>query len=51
MKTIAVIDDDTHIGDMVEELLTKEGYRVLRAYFRNRGPVPSLKCPSRPDTS
>lgn len=32
MKTIAVIDDDTHIGDMVEELLTKEGYRVLRAY-------------------
>ncbi len=32
MKTIAVIDDDIHIGNMVEELLQKEGYRVLRAY-------------------
>ena len=32
MKTIAVIDDDVYIGNMLEELLTKEGYRVLRAY-------------------
>lgn len=32
MKTIAIIDDDTHIGDMLEEVLTKEGYGVLRAY-------------------
>ena len=31
MKTIAVIDDDAHIGDMLEEILTGEGYRVLRA--------------------
>ncbi|MCI8375680.1 MAG: response regulator transcription factor [Lachnospiraceae bacterium] len=32
MKTVAVIDDDIYIGDMVEELLKKEGYGVLRAY-------------------
>lgn len=32
MKTIAVIEDDIPVGDMLEELLTKEGYAVLRAY-------------------
>ena len=32
MKTILVVDDDLHIGTMVEEVLTKEGYGVLRAY-------------------
>ncbi len=32
MKTIAVIDDDVYIGDMLSEVLTKEGYGVLRAY-------------------
>ena len=32
MKTIAIIDDDIHIGDMLQELLQREGYRVLRAY-------------------
>lgn len=32
MKTIAIIDDDAHIGDMLEEVLTKEKYEVLRAY-------------------
>ena len=32
MKTIAIMDDDIHIGDMLEEVLTKEGYGVLRAY-------------------
>ncbi len=32
IKTIAVIDDDVYIGDMLEELLKKEGYGVLRAY-------------------
>lgn len=32
MKKIAVIDDDMYIGDMVEEILKKEGYGVLRAY-------------------
>lgn len=32
MKTIAIIDDDIHIGDMLEEILRREGYLVLRAY-------------------
>lgn len=32
MKRIAIIDDDIHIGDMLTEVLTKEGYEVLRAY-------------------
>lgn len=32
MQTIAVIDDDVYIGDVLEELLTGQGYRVLRAY-------------------
>ncbi|MBR6745304.1 MAG: response regulator transcription factor [Clostridia bacterium] len=32
MRTIAIIDDDIHIGNMLEEVLTKEGYGVLRAY-------------------
>ncbi|MCI8550602.1 MAG: response regulator transcription factor [Lachnospiraceae bacterium] len=32
MKTIAVIDDDLHIGNMLEEVLAREGYRTLRAY-------------------
>ena len=26
MKTIAIIDDDIHIGNMLEEILVKEGY-------------------------
>ena len=32
MKKIFVIDDDVYIGDMLEEILTKEGYSVSRAY-------------------
>lgn len=32
MKTIAVIDDDIYIGNLLEELLTGAGYCVLRAY-------------------
>ena len=32
MKHILVIDDDIHIGNMLEEVLTREGYRVSRAY-------------------
>ncbi len=32
MKQIAVIDDDVHIGNVLETLLTQEGYGVLRAY-------------------
>ena len=32
MKTIAIIDDDIHIGDVLEEVLGLEGFSVLRAY-------------------
>lgn len=32
MKYIAIIEDDIPIGDMVEAILKKEGYGVLRAY-------------------
>ncbi|MBP3395713.1 MAG: response regulator transcription factor [Clostridia bacterium] len=32
MKHVLVIDDDVYIGNMLEELLTREGYRVTRAY-------------------
>ena len=32
MTTIAVIEDDTYIGSLLEEALTQEGYHILRAY-------------------
>ena len=32
MSHILIIDDDVHIGNMLEELLVREGYRVSRAY-------------------
>ena len=32
MKRVFVIDDDVYIGDMLEEILAKEGYKVSRAY-------------------
>lgn len=32
MQTIAIIDDDIYIGNMLEEVLGKNGYGVLRAY-------------------
>lgn len=32
MKKIAVIEDDLHIGNILEKNLTREGYEVLRAY-------------------
>ncbi|MDE5983812.1 MAG: response regulator transcription factor [Eubacterium sp.] len=32
MKNILIIDDDINIGNMLEELLTKEGYLTSRAY-------------------
>lgn len=31
-SVIAIVDDDAYIGDMLEELLLREGYGVLRAY-------------------
>ena len=32
MKTVAIIDDDIHIGDALSEILENEGYAVIRAY-------------------
>ncbi len=32
MKTIAIIEDDVSIGDMLTTVLIQEGYEVLRAY-------------------
>ena len=32
MKKILVVDDDVSIGNVLEEMLIKEGYTVLRAY-------------------
>ncbi len=32
MQTIAIIDDDWHINEVLADLLTREGYGVLRAY-------------------
>ena len=32
MRTIAVVEDDVHIGNMLAELLTANGYAVLRAF-------------------
>lgn len=32
MKSIAVIEDDIYIGDLLQESLSAEGYEVLRAY-------------------
>lgn len=32
MKTIAVIEDDIYIGELLTESLSREGYRVLRAW-------------------
>ncbi len=32
MNTIAIIEDDVYIGDMLAEVLGQEGYAVLRAY-------------------
>lgn len=32
MKHILIIDDDIHINDMLDKVLTQEGYRVSHAY-------------------
>lgn len=32
IRRILVIDDDIHIGNMLQEVLEREGYRVSRAY-------------------
>lgn len=47
MKTIAIIDDDVHIGDVLTEILEREGYAVLRAYSGTEALL--LLSQSRPD--
>ena len=32
MSQILIIDDDSHINDMLSEALQNEGYKVSRAY-------------------
>lgn len=32
MKRVLIIDDDIHIGNVLEETLSKEGYQIFRAY-------------------
>lgn len=32
MKRILIVDDDVNVGNLIEELLTREGYAVARAY-------------------
>ena len=47
MRHILVIDDDVHIGNLLEEALTQEGYQVSRAYSGTEALL-SLDC-RRPD--
>ena len=47
MKTIAVIDDDIYIGNLLEELLRGNGYDVLRAYSGTEAVL--LLSQSKPD--
>lgn len=48
MKQIAIIDDDQHINDMLYEVLTHEGYNVIRAYSGTEA-VYMLSGNSKPD--
>lgn len=46
MKTILIIDDDEHIGNMLEEALGREGYGTFRAYSGTEALlVLEAKCP------
>ena len=46
-ETLMIIDDDKHINDMLYEVLTREGYRVLRAFSGTTpcGCLPTMKLP------
>ena len=45
MKTILIVDDDVCIGDMLQEVLAKEGYRTARPPGLIPGQKPSSICP------
>lgn len=47
MKTIMIVDDDIPIGNLLEEVLTREGYGVSRAYSGTEALL--LLSGSRPD--
>lgn len=47
MKQILIVDDDINIGNMLEEILSQEGYLVLRAYSGTEALL--LLSSSRPD--
>lgn len=47
MKHILIVDDDIHIGNMLEELLGREGYQVSRAYSGTEAILVLQSC--RPD--
>lgn len=47
MKNILIIDDDIHIGNLLEEVLIKEGYSVSRAYSGTEAIL--LLAKSKPD--
>lgn len=47
MKNILIVDDDVHIGNMLEETLTREGYGVWRAYSGSEALL--LLSSSKPD--
>lgn len=47
MKHILIIDDDIYIGNMLEEVLNKENYKVSRAYSGTEALL--LLANSRPD--
>ena len=46
-KQILMIDDDIHINDMLEDVLTQAGYRVFHAYSGTEALLLLQKC--RPD--
>ena len=47
MKHILIVDDDVHIGNMLQETLAREGYRVSRAYSGTEALL--LLSPCKPD--
>ncbi len=47
MNTIAIIDDDIYIGNMLEEMLRQNGYNILRAYSGTEALLLLSRC--RPD--
>lgn len=44
MDSILIVDDDIYIGNMLEDALTKEGYRVSRAYSGTEALLAAASC-------